>query len=169
MSYQMKESFIDYSQINAFTHHFYQGTSFSSGVKPALTLGHGLPHGVKYELNLGEGFPHRAKVCQNPGEGFAYPAKVQTDFRARFHPLGYGLPGISGKVLQPLHSYVQNLGKVLPPLQNFNPDPGHTFATPAKVSTESGADNFDFCLTFSESRAYNTDLEMTKNLTIYKN
>jgi hypothetical protein len=51
------------------------------------------------------------------------------------------LPEISGKVLQPLHSYAQNLGKVLHTLQNFKPNPGHTFATPAKVSTEFGADN----------------------------
>jgi hypothetical protein len=53
------------------------------------------------------------------------------------------LPEISGKVLHTLHSYARNLGKVLPPLQNFNPDPGHVFATPAKVSTESQAYNSD--------------------------
>ena len=88
MSYQMKESFIDYSQINAFTHHFYQGTSSSTGgksqpnfrhkiptgVKSVRNLRQEIPTGVKYEPNLGEGFPHRAKVCQNLGEGFAYPA-----------------------------------------------------------------------------------------------
>jgi hypothetical protein len=50
------------------------------------------------------------------------------------------LPEISGKVLQPLHSYAQNAGTILQPLQNFKPDPGHVFATPAKVQTESGAD-----------------------------
>jgi hypothetical protein len=73
------------------------------------------------------------------GEGFAPRAKVQTDFRARFCPLGYGLPEISGEVLQPLHSYAQNLGKVLHTLQKFKPDLRHTSATPAKLQTESRA------------------------------
>jgi hypothetical protein len=45
--------------------------------------------------------------------------------------------------LQPLHSYAQNVGTILQPLQKSKPNLRHVFATPAKVSTESQAYNSD--------------------------
>ena len=62
MSYQSKESFIDYSQINAFSHHFHQGMSSPAGVKPALNLGQGLPHRVKVRTRFQTYNSHRGEV-----------------------------------------------------------------------------------------------------------
>lgn len=71
--------------------------SSPTGVKSAPNLGEGLPHRAKVCQISGEGFPHRAKVCQNLGEDLPHRTKVWTEFRARFHPLGDGLPEISGR------------------------------------------------------------------------
>ena len=55
---------------------------YPTGVKYEPDFRHIIPTGVKYELNLRQGLPHWGKV--------------QTKSQARFHPLGYDLPKISG-------------------------------------------------------------------------
>ena len=64
--------------------------------------GDDLPHHAKVCPHSGDVLPHRAKVSPDSGDDLPHRAKVQTDFRARFPPLGYGLPEISGTFLPPL-------------------------------------------------------------------